>query len=502
MDYQAFVNEYKSLLIAPAGYGKTFTIVECLKYTTGRQLILTHTHAGVAAIKEKIREANIKSDQYSVETISSFAQKYVCAFYVGSDVPDQDDSRKYHPFIIKKAQRIFQSTIVKRIINLTYTGLFVDEYQDCTKSQHQMILALSESLPTHIFGDSLQGIFNFYDDLVNVEEDLKGFCLFPELAEPHRWYKEGNNRELGDLLKEVRDSLINHVDIDLEEKNYIKGFHFEVVQVNDFRDRSSNYRKFLDDIISNPDERDEFESLLIVVPMYSEMNKSGRNVLKGNIDDRARIRDMIDYERTLILVEAIDDTEFYLLAKEIDNISESIIRARKPIKKIKEKILKKVFYKTKLNVWFNDENVKNKKDPNENIKARKLRNVIQEYISQPNSRNMRQIFIELKYKLKIGFPREGLYYSLLHALEQSESEGISVYEAMKTQRNIIRRSGRKIYGKCIGTTLLTKGLEFDTVVILDADKFTDPKNFYVAITRCCKKLIIFSSKKILSPYSE
>ena len=183
MDYQAFVNEYKSLLIAPAGYGKTFTIVECLKYTTGRQLILTHTHAGVAAIKEKIREANIKSDQYSVETISSFAQKYVCAFYVGSDVPDQDDSRKYHPFIIKKAQRIFQSTIVKRIINLTYTGLFVDEYQDCTKSQHQMILALSESLPTHIFGDSLQGIFNFYDDLVNVEEDLKGFCLFPELAE-------------------------------------------------------------------------------------------------------------------------------------------------------------------------------------------------------------------------------------------------------------------------------------------------------------------------------
>jgi superfamily II DNA or RNA helicase len=43
MDYQAFVDSEKSLLIAPAGYGKTFTIVECLKYTTGKQLILTHT---------------------------------------------------------------------------------------------------------------------------------------------------------------------------------------------------------------------------------------------------------------------------------------------------------------------------------------------------------------------------------------------------------------------------------------------------------------------------
>ena len=52
MDYQAFVDSDKSLLVAPAGYGKTFTIVECLKHTTGKQLILTHTHAGIAAIKE------------------------------------------------------------------------------------------------------------------------------------------------------------------------------------------------------------------------------------------------------------------------------------------------------------------------------------------------------------------------------------------------------------------------------------------------------------------
>ena len=30
--------------------------------------------------------------------------------------------------------------------------------------------------------------------------------------------------------------------------------------------------------------------------------------------------------------------------------------------------------------------------------------------------------------------------------------------------------GRKIERKCIGTTLLTKGLEFDTVVLIEADK--------------------------------
>ncbi len=92
MDYNAFVDGDKTLLIAPAGYGKTHTIAECLGYSTGRQLILTHTHAGVASIKEKIKTHSIASNRYNVETISSFAQKYVNAFCTGTDVPDQENS--------------------------------------------------------------------------------------------------------------------------------------------------------------------------------------------------------------------------------------------------------------------------------------------------------------------------------------------------------------------------------------------------------------------------
>ena len=37
-----------------------------------------------------------------------------------------------------------------------------------------------------------------------------------------------------------------------------------------------------------------------------------------------------------------------------------------------------------------------------------------------------------------------------------------------------------------------KGLEFDTVVVYDANKFEDTKNFYVAISRACKKLIVIT----------
>ncbi|WP_179338763.1 DEAD/DEAH box helicase family protein [Winogradskyella ludwigii] len=84
-DVQNFVSKQKSLLIAPAGYGKTHTISESLKKTTGRQLILKHTHAGVSSIKEKLKKAQIASHNFNVETITSFAQKYVLSFYINKD---------------------------------------------------------------------------------------------------------------------------------------------------------------------------------------------------------------------------------------------------------------------------------------------------------------------------------------------------------------------------------------------------------------------------------
>src|SRR5665647_810591 len=138
MNYQDFISKEKSLLIAPAGYGKTHAIAECLKYSCDdeRQLILTHTHAGIASIKEKIKKFDLPSSKYQVETITGFAQKYTLAFYCLTDIPSQEDSRNYYPFVILKATELLRKEAVKRIIAYSYQGLFVDEYQDCTVSQH------------------------------------------------------------------------------------------------------------------------------------------------------------------------------------------------------------------------------------------------------------------------------------------------------------------------------------------------------------------------------
>ena len=135
MNYQEFISSPKSFLIAPAGYGKTYSIAECLRHTPDnhKQLILTHTHAGIASIKEKVTEMGVESSKYHIETITGFAQKYVLAFCDHAEFPPQED-KGYFDTIIENAIGLFSLDSVKRIVKCTYDGLFVDEYQDCTKS--------------------------------------------------------------------------------------------------------------------------------------------------------------------------------------------------------------------------------------------------------------------------------------------------------------------------------------------------------------------------------
>jgi len=94
------------MIVAPAGYGKTHAIALCLSHAKGKQLILTHTNAGVASLKEKIMQQGINNKHYRVETITSFAQKYVNSFYCGADIPEQEENA-YFPFILEQAKNRF-----------------------------------------------------------------------------------------------------------------------------------------------------------------------------------------------------------------------------------------------------------------------------------------------------------------------------------------------------------------------------------------------------------
>jgi len=468
-----FISENKSLLIAPAGCGKTYTIAECLKYTEGLHLILTHTHAGVASLKEKIREKGIPTNKYRIETIDSFAQKYVNAFYCGDDIPEQDNRHAYFPFIIEKATELVKIKPIRDIIKLTYSGLFVDEYQDCTKLQHGFIMALSEILPTHVLGDPLQGIFGFRQDLVNFEEDLGDFEKL-ELKEPWRWKK--TNPELGESLMEIRKKLKKREKIDLALfKDTV-----EIIYINEENDiyNSREYRGKIWRLI-NENEK----NVLLIHPESANKN--------------ARLKFVKRFKNKIHLLEAIDDEDFYEYAKMFDEVDS------RGSYKVIYKFIKKVFKREGVNEWFNERRVNRKRNKRDQLIILPIKNDLENLERQDkNFILIAKILRQIKDLPDMVCYRRELFNAICKALEEAGYNKTSVYEAMKRIKNRRRRMGRKIDGKCIGTTLLVKGLEFDIVVILNTHKFEKPEDLYVALTRASEKLVVFTKKRKLSPYPD
>lgn len=466
MDYGKFIGFEKALLIAPAGYGKTYTLSRCLQYSEGKSLVLTHTHAGVASIKQKLKEACIPHNKFAVETITSFAQRYVDYFYVGGGKPQQEDSANYYPFIISEASSIFSNSMVKEVLRTTYSGLFIDEYQDCSREQHLMISELMNCFPTRVLGDPLQGIFDFNGELVNFEEDLSDFEVFPPLDVPHRWEQVGAN-DLGDALARIRLKLENNEDLELSE--FSNSIDVVIAQEKDLYDFKSEYFRTMNTV------RRE-ESLLVIHP--DSMNKAPR------INFSKRFKEIRS-------IESIDDKDFYNLSKSIDLLGRDNL-----ILEIKE-LAYKLFNKTGLNEWFNEKGFKSKKDKDSKERVVRLLDLISACDSETA---IAAILGEIEKLPNVVCPRKELFNSLLKAIDISFMNGISVLEGMREQRNIIRRVGRRVEGRHIGTTLLTKGLEFDVVVVLDAHKFKSPKHLYVALTRCRKKLVVIANNSSLKPY--
>lgn len=472
IDYAEFTSNDKSMLIAPAGYGKTHTIAEALKHTQGKgkQLILTHTHAGVSSIKEKIKKSGIPSSSYSVETISSFAQKLVLSFYTGDDIPPQDDTKNYYPFIIKKATELIKVKPIRNVIASSYKGLFVDEYQDCTLNQHKFILLLSNIFPTRILGDFMQGIFDFHGetlvDMTNYEH-MQGFSVTHELLQPQRWLN-GNNSSLGEDLKKIREHLIKGEEIDLSKFSSI-----ETVIINeiDLNGGANVYTRSVWKLLNG-------QSVLILHPDSTSIHPR---------------KSVIQKFPSLKLIESIDDKAFYDLAKEADLITSTNVESRiQPLCDL-------LFNKTAVNNWFNGTNFKNKTKETDKQLLAPIKSKLEELKTNMSFIGISEILKNIRKFPEMKCYRTELFNTFCKVLEESEHDGISVFEAMVNKRNHIRRAGRKIFGKCIGTTLLTKGLEFDTVAILNAHKFNCPKHLYVALTRASKRLVIFTENKILHP---
>ena len=205
--YRAIADGLSGFVEAPAGCGKTEAIVRTVgDYCADPQLVLTHTHAGVDALRQRFHDHRVPSARYHVDTIAGWAWSWVRKYPANAGYSDSVDFVDWNAVYAGMTGLLKKRFVRQGVLN-SYAGVIVDEYQDCTVPMHRLILALKEILPCRVLGDDLQGVFGFRDDpLVTwpaVQGDFRNNLGL--LRTPYRWIKAGN-RPLGEWLLGTRDA--------------------------------------------------------------------------------------------------------------------------------------------------------------------------------------------------------------------------------------------------------------------------------------------------------
>ena len=444
---QNLANTKKSVCVtAAAGCGKTEAIVRAVAQAGSRQLILTHTNAGVAALRSRLRKNAVPKSKYRVETIASWLLKYTVAYPSMSGFaiprPQGDDWSKVYP----ASQDLFVYPFIKDILQATYQGVFVDEYQDCTQKQHAVILKMSEYLPVRVLGDFLQGIFGFQNDpLVNWQTDIEQtFQQLPNLTEPYRWLK--TNPELGKQLAQIRDKLLNNEEIQLNSYSKIKWHPWTKDQEKKIC-RDADIKK---------------SGTITGIHKWQNCSRATASWMGGKYQCIEEM-DCKDLMRTACKIEKWrTQGNYQAVVIEIKNFILKGCGNRSP---------------------FSDPNY---------LHTEFLR------IVQGDLTVISDIMEIITHNPKMQVYRHELFGEMNRAAQEfALGKSVSFDEAAYAVRYRTRLHGRRLDSRIISTTLLIKGLEFDHAIVLNADELQNRENFYVAITRGSQSLTVLSVSPVV-----
>ncbi len=451
-----FANSPNAVIVAPAGCGKTELIADSVWHCDGRQLILTHTHAGVNSLRKRLKKKGVSSKKYRLETIHSFAVRYASAYPKASGIiTNEPKTNEEYENVITSATSLLEKDLAKKILTESYDGVFVDEYQDCDVSQHQLILKLAETLPCRIVGDYLQGIFDFGgSELVDWDIDVyPEFNVLDQLKEPWRWKGEGGNRALGDwLINTARPALENLESLSIHGLESI-GVHWHPKKnYNNYTTELNGHANDFDDIFAICASGNIHKPHTIV----EKLNKRFRSIEPLTGKDLFDAAEQIHAKSGEELLDVTLEFAFKCLT-EITSDSRSV-RSNSSVKfRNENKIQLKNFFTRIINGEF--------------VAISELFEFFETY--KPTYKRW-QLWLEMKKGLKL-----------------SMTEKVPLVEACWQVKNKAKYYENRIPRRCVSRTVLLKGLECECVAVIDADELKR-KDFYVAITRPSKELHIYS----------
>lgn len=441
-------------VVAPAGHGKTELIAKVAALGR-RTLVLTHTHAGVHAIRARLQRMHVPSDKVVVDTIASWARQYVQAFPGRSGRPAMHPNKPNWDDVYLGAASILQSPVVQEVIKASYDRVLIDEYQDCEQYQHLIACWLSCIVPTVVFGDPMQGIFEFVATKIGWNDSVASY--FPhayELQVPHRWATA--NTELGKWIAETRQKLMTGEPIDLREGpiNYI--------QSNNAFDMSL----FFDEFNSRPGST---AAINCWRNTCNELAKSTRGAFQS-IEEIAAKR-LMDFAEIWDMSVSTPQARANGLRSLVDD---AITRAPAAPGNPSDAIL--------------------------DIEISAAWAILS--ISGSVESALEVLKLERSHPLARTFRGELIGDTRRALNEIAEGRHQGLVAASEAVRQHLSRTGRAPVARTISTPLLLKGLEFDHVLIPDAihyarQKSAAAKSFYVAISRARHTLTISSKTPIL-----
>lgn len=473
-----FVGELRSgdpiSLVLPAGCGKTEIIsASADALSDGRlpTLILTHTNAGVDSVRRRLRRHGVRADSVAVRTVDGMCLRLTSAFgtlYAPLGIELNESSQDYWRHLRVAAVRILETPNVQQILERSYGALLVDEYQDCTIVQHQLISAMSRSIPTAVIGDPLQAIFDFDDPLVDWDLDVSSsFAQVSDVFDerPHRW--TGSNAALGEWLHgEARAALEHNRPLALTDAPVV--WH----QASDQAARRACYGA------ANTERS--------TVALVGETWKAP--VLAKQLRGLYGVMEQLEGRLVASTCSSIDTASS--AGSRVAAVVSFAADCRTAISTIlgssKRALLEQVQAGEPLRFQAGS-------------KSSNLKAAVNAAVAADTASAVVALLRAIESEAESALYRREAWRDFRIVVDMLVREEAACYaDAFAKVKDARRHAGRRPELRSVSTTLLVKGLEFDRVLVLDANEY-NRRNLYVAITRARSDLQIVSDTNVLTP---
>lgn len=460
----------RGTITAPAGCGKTHLIGDALARHGEPKpiLVLTHTNAGVAALRAKLEGASVPSNRYRLATIDGWAIRVVKTFPARSGINpatlELRNPRDDYPAIRDAAGRLLRDGHINEVLAATYDRLIVDEYQDCSVRQHTVIYHAAQALRTCVLGDQMQAIFGFgADHLADWEGQVcRDFPIVGQLRIPQRWERVGEF-EFGRWLLQTREHLYQGGALDLAA---VPPNVTWVRLTGDQRDHE--LRLAAGRTAAGADEK-----VLIIADTRPPAQRDFAKHIPGavtveNVDltDLIGFSDRFDLNSPQALRQLIE-----FAGAVMTNVGTADMLARVDILR-GGRARREASVAENAAIHFAE-------NPSYSAAAALLDTIA----AQGGVRNHRPAILR------------GAHNMLKSC---AISPGMTPAEAATIVRERSRLVGRPLAKRTVGSTLLLKGLEAEICVILNPE-LMDRRHLYVAMTRGSKKLVICSQHQQIRP---